>query len=166
MRTLTELNGRPASESDRKALSGAASSGEFGGVLHTVFSPESTARFEWAETRSLNGVPVQVFEYKVDPAHSAFTVAGADGKEFPVGFHGSVFIDAATRRTRRVTLQADGLPQGLTTRSTSLTVDYDFVPIEGLRYLMPVSAELRLEKAPHEVLINTIEFTDFRRVTN
>lgn len=165
-RRLTERNGRPATDIDRTALKGTLSSGEFGGVLRAVFSPASNADFQWRTTGALGDGTVQIFDYKVDQAHSAFQVRDAKGRQVTVAFHGQVVIESATRRVRRVTLVADALPAGFPERSTSLTVDYDYVPIDGLHYLMPVSAELQLRKGEHEALLNTMAFSDYRRAVN
>ena len=161
-RTTLEINGS-SSDISRKAMKGALSAGEFGGVLQSVFRDESKANFQWKETDALGSDSVQVYSYRVDPANSIFSVAAPDGKPLIVGFHGEVFIESGTRRVRRISMTADGLPADLPTQAISITVDYGYVPINGLRYLMPVSAELHLKQAPHESAINTMEFRDYRR---
>jgi hypothetical protein len=90
-------------------------------------------------------------------------VTGSEGKQVKVGFHGQVFIDSSTRRARRVTLSADDLPTNFSTHATSISVDYDYVPINGLKYLVPVSAELELKQGLHEAMVNTMEFRDYKR---
>ncbi|HEY2860129.1 MAG TPA: VWA domain-containing protein [Terracidiphilus sp.] len=165
-RTLTEINGRTATTADRSSIKGAVTSGEFGGVLHAVFRADAHAVFGWKQTGSLNANPVQIFDYKVERERSAFTVTGKNGVEVTVGFHGQVYVDATTGRARRVTLMADNLPSTSTTQSTSITVDYDYVPINGLLYLMPISAELQLRQGQHQALINTMQFTEYKRSSN
>lgn len=161
-RTTLEVNGK-ASDTDRKAMKGALSAGEFGGVLQAVFRDASKAVFQWQESDSLNSGTVQVYNYRVDPGNSTFSVTGSNGKQIIVGFHGQVFIDSATRRARRITLIADNLPPAFSTKATSIGVDYDYVSINGLKYLMPVSAELQLKLARREVVMNTMEFRDYKR---
>jgi hypothetical protein len=161
-RTTLEVNGK-ASDTDRKAMKGALSAGEFGGVLQAVFRDASKANFQWQESDSLNSGTVQVYNYRVDPGNSTFSVTGSNGKQIIVGFHGQVFIDSATRRARRITLIADNLPPAFSTKATSIGVDYDYVSINGLKYLMPVSAELQLKLARREVVMNTMEFRDYKR---
>ncbi|MGA2651583.1 MAG: VWA domain-containing protein [Terracidiphilus sp.] len=161
-RTTLELNGN-ASHTDRGSMKGIFSSGEFGGILQAVFRESSKAEFKWKEAASLNGAMVQVFDYRVDRGNSSFSVTGLDGKQMIVGFSGQVFIDSNTRRVRRVTLKADDLPANIPTQSTAMDVDYDYVAINGLKYLMPVSAELDVKKGPREALTNTMEFRDFKR---
>jgi hypothetical protein len=62
-----------------------------------------------------------------------------------------------------VTLTADDLPADFPTHGTSIAVDYDYVAINGLKYLMPVSAELKLKQDRREAAINTMEFRDYKR---
>jgi hypothetical protein len=161
-RTMLELNGN-ASHTERGSMKGIFSSGEFGGILQAVFREASKADFKWNATAVLNGATVQVFDYRVDRGNSSFSVTGNNGKQLTVGFSGQVFIDSNTRRVRRVTLKADDLPADIPTQGTAMDVDYDFVAINGLKYLMPVSAELDVKKGMHEALTNTMEFRDYKR---
>jgi len=161
-RTMLELNGN-ASHTDRGSMKGIFSSGEFGGVLQAVFRQSSKAEFIWKAAASLNGATVQVYDYRVDRGNSSFSVTGNDGKQLIVGFSGQVFIDGNTRRVRRVTLKADDLPSDIPTQGTAMVVDYDYVAINGLKYLMPVSAELDVKKGTREALTNTMEFRDYKR---
>jgi hypothetical protein len=48
-----------------------------------------------------------------------------------VGFHGLVYIDAATSGVRRITVEADGLPRDFSMHAATMTVDYDYVAIAG-----------------------------------
>ena len=114
--------------------------------------------------RSLNGSAVQVYNYRVDRANSVFSVIGSNGKRIVAAFHGLVFVDAASGRARRITLVADDLPPDFPTHATSIGVDYDFVSINGLKYLMPVSAELQTKEGKQEAVINTMEFKDYKRL--
>jgi VWFA-related protein len=160
-RNTLEVNGKTSSL-DRGGMKGSTSTGEFGGVLQSIFGEKSKADFEWKETDELNGQPVQVFNYKVAQANSSFGVVDTDNREFKAAFHGQVFIDAATRRVRRVTLIADEMPERFRTRATSIGVDYDYVSINSHDYLLPVSAEMRLVKG-HAAVLNTMEFRDYKR---
>ena len=113
-RTMLEVNGK-ASTTDREAMKGALSAGEFGGVLQAVFRVASQADFQWKETASLSGGTVQVYDYRVDRKNSVFSVTGSNDKQLIVGFHGQVYIDSATRNARRITLVADDLPKDFPT---------------------------------------------------
>ncbi|HEY2860505.1 MAG TPA: VWA domain-containing protein [Terracidiphilus sp.] len=164
-RTTLEINGE-ASSTDHAAMKDALSTGEFGGVLKSVFSPDHQAQFQWKETDELNGGSVQVFDFTVDQAHSKFGVVGTSGREIITGFHGQVFVDSATRSVRRISLIADlpkELPRDFSTRGSNIRVDYDYVAINGHDYLLPVSAEMRLIKGKHFAALNTIEFRNYKR---
>ncbi|UWZ85593.1 VWA domain-containing protein [Occallatibacter riparius] len=164
-RTTIEVNGETSNVS-HNAMKGSLSSGEFGGVLKSVFAPTSKTRFEWKETDELKGAPVQVFNYTVDRSNSKFGVVGTNGLEVIAGFHGQVFIDSATRSVRRITLIADlpkELPKGFYTSASSLRVDYDYAVINEHDYLLPVTAEMRITKGKHSMALNTIEFRDYKR---
>jgi VWFA-related protein len=161
-RNTLSVNGKDSSV-DRAGMKGASSTGEFGGVLKSVFDPRSKAEFNWKETDELNGTPVQVYAYSVAQPNSMFSVVGADGRSITVSFHGQVFVDTATRRARRVTLIADDMPKAFSTRGTSIGVDYDYVSINSHDYLMPISAEMRLIKGRRGAMLNTMEFRDYKR---
>jgi hypothetical protein len=161
-RSMLQVNGK-ANNTDREAMKGALSAGEFGGVLEAVFRIASKADFQWKETDSLTGGTVQVYDYRVLRANSMFSVTASTGKELVVGFHGQVFIDTATRSARRITLIADDLPPAFPTHASMIGVDYDYVSINEHDYLMPVSAQLQLRQGRHEAVLNTMEFRNYKR---
>ena len=161
-RTTLEVNGQRSTTS-HAAMAGSLSEGEFGGVLRSVFSPTADTHFQWRETNELNGGLVQVFDYKVERAHSMFGVVGSDNRELITGFHGQVFIDSSTHSVRRITVIADDLPATFSTHYSSLSVDYDYVAIDKHDYLLPIGAEMRLIKGRHYNTLNTIEFRSYRR---
>ena len=161
-RTMLEVNGKTDS-TDREAMKGTFSSGELGGVLRAVFAEKANAEFQWKETDALGTGTVQVFDYHVDQKNSEFAVVGMNNKEVMVGFHGQVFIDPVAHNVRRITLIADDLPKDFPTHYTSIAVDYDYVLINTHDYLMPISAQLRLQQGRHEAVQNSIEFRNYRR---
>jgi VWFA-related protein len=156
-----EVNGR-RSNAQRSDLKGAMSSGEFGGVLASVFDPASKADFKWKETVMLSGEPAQVFDYRVPQASSTFALSGDYNYRMTVGFHGLVYIDNATQSVRRVTLEAE-VPSDSSIHSTSIEVEYRFISINAHDYLMPVRARLALRQGKHQAVLNEIEFRDYRR---
>jgi hypothetical protein len=64
---------------------------------------------------------------------------------------------------RRISLQATDLPKDFPTRATVIGVDYDYVSINGQDFLMPVSAELRVQQSHRQSVLNTIEFRDYKK---
>lgn len=163
--SVLQVNGRNAGKTSQ-GMKGTYSTGEFGGVLRAVFRPAADAAFTWKGSATLNGNAVEVYDYSVGQANSDFSVTGENGAQTVVGFHGTVFIDKAAARVRRITLLADHLPDSFRTRSSSISVDYDYVPINGLRYLLPISAQLQARQGDREAVLNTMQFSDYRRAGN
>jgi hypothetical protein len=161
-RSVLEVDGKPAASADPEAIKGPQSTGEFGGVLDSVFEPSAKAEFKWEETDALGGGAVQVFDYKVAKVNSNFSVEW-NGLQPTVGFHGKAYIDTATRSVRRITLVADDLPKDFGVHASAVSVDYDYVSINAHDYLMPISAEVSLLEGRREAVLNTIEFRDYRR---
>ncbi|HEU5351456.1 MAG TPA: VWA domain-containing protein [Terracidiphilus sp.] len=161
-RTTLEINGEK-SNVDRASIDGALSTGELGGVLRAVFQPSAHATFDWAETDSLDGSTVQVFNYKVDSKNSLFGVTGSNGIQILAAYHGRVYIDSSTHSVRRISLIADRMPSKFPTHYTAIRVDYGYVVINDHDYLVPVNAEMSLRQGRHKAELNTMQFRDYRR---
>ncbi len=102
---------------------------------------------------------VQVFDYRVDRAHSIMNVGV--GMTALVGCHGQVFIDTATHGVRRITMIANDIPTKSRLMATTVSVDYDYVAINSRDYLMPVSAEILVPHDRRITDLNQIEFRNF-----
>jgi VWFA-related protein len=163
-RTILAVNGQATSASPEQMM-GVQSEGELGGVLKSVFQPSSKTDFQWKESGTLGPGIVQVFDYRVSREHSAFVLArGVTGdQEVITSFHGEIFIDNATHSVRRVTMVADDLPKTFFIQDSSVAVDYDYIGIDGHDFLLPVGAQVRLRQRGHRVMLNEIEFRDYRR---
>lgn len=161
-RTPVEINGAQTHTS-HEDLPGVKSLGEFGGVLRAVFSPAVAATFQWQETDILDGEPLQVFAYTVPRTHSSFSLAGANNRQLVVGYHGQVYLDAATGGVRRITMEADGLPADFSIASASIAVDYSYVSINAHDYLMPAHGSMSLREGKKRAMLNEFDFRDYRR---
>jgi hypothetical protein len=138
--------------------------GEFGGLLDLLFEPSSRAQFEWKEAGTVGDGTgsVQVLKYRV--ARENATIALSQGNDsIGVGFHGLVYIDTATSGIRRITLDADDLPQTFAMRGASMTVDYGYVTISARDYLMPVRSTVSLQRPHRKVELNEMAFWNYRR---
>jgi hypothetical protein len=140
------------------------STGEFGMTLKAVFDPGAKAEFTWKERASLGGPIVQVFTYRVDVHASKYRlVAHGAGQTMIVGFHGLVYIDAATFGVRRITLVADGIPATFPIRESTVVVDYDYVAIGDHDHLVPIAAEVRTLQGKRYQIRNEMEFRNYKR---
>jgi VWFA-related protein len=161
-RTTLELNGAKSTVA-ADDLDFAHSIGEFGGIFLVVFNPTAQAKFTWKESDVLDGAPVQVFNYKVEQAHSDFSVNGFQNREIAVAFHGTVYLDAATHSVRRVTIDADNIPSNLMVHASSMSVDYGWVSINNHDFLMPTEGAISLREGKHQAVLNEFEFRNYRR---
>ncbi|HLJ75973.1 MAG TPA: hypothetical protein VKT75_01095, partial [Acidobacteriaceae bacterium] len=168
-RTTLELNGKksaedpsghPASFAD---VDFAHSVGEFGGMFQAVFDPSAHAKFTWKESDVLDGQPVQVFDYTIDAAHSSFDVTGLNNTQHVVAFHGEVYLDPATHSIRRISINADDIPEELHVRASSISVDYAWVTINNHDYLMPSRGAVSLREGKRQAVLNAFEFRNYRR---
>jgi hypothetical protein len=138
--------------------------GEFGALLKLVFSQSSKTQFEWKEAATLGDGTgtMQVLTYSVDRENA--TIALSQGNDsIGVGFHGLVYVDAATSGIRRITLEADGLPHSFSMHAASMTVDYEYVAIAGRDYLLPVRSTVSLQRGRRQIELNEIAFRSYRR---
>lgn len=160
-RSTLAINGRP-STAKREDLKGPISVGEFGGLLALVFNPSSKADFKWRETAALGSGTVQVLDYRVARENATIALGETNRRVF-VGFHGLVYIDSATMGVRRITLNADDVPRDFSLRSSSMTVDYDYVAIGTHDYLVPVQASVGVTQGKRKAVLNEIVFRNYKR---
>jgi hypothetical protein len=161
-RTTLEVNGQPAN-AQAYDMKGSRLEGEVGGVLKAVYDPKSMAEFKWKEADLLDGAAVQVFSYRVDVKNSQFSVTALPAPSTFVGFHGLIYIDDATRGTRRIIMEAEGIPADSPVHASAVTIDYDYVEINDHDYLMPVQGEMRMKAGKREGIMHRIEFQDYHR---
>ena len=161
-RTVLEINGQPSSI-DPNELDFAHSVGEFGGMFQLVFDPSAKAKFTWKESDALDGQPVQVYAFHVDIENSNFDLTGLNNRQHAVGFHGLIYLDTSTRSVRRISIDADDIPDFLQVRSTSISVDYSWVSINNHDYLLPSRGAVSLREGRHQAVLNEFEFRNYRR---
>jgi hypothetical protein len=121
---LELINGRPT---DLKCEhpTGGTGTGEFGGVLRTIFDPPSQTAFGWESWKNVRKHRTAVFECAVLAAHSPYYLSSKKGQA-AVGLHGILEIDIETGEVLRLTYIAPDTPNQLNLQSAVSTVDYDF----------------------------------------
>jgi VWFA-related protein len=164
-RSTLEVNGKRSSlkRADMNST-WPISVGEFGALLNLVFAPSSKTEFTWKEAGSLGdgGATLQVLSYRVARENATLDLSESNNT-IGVGFHGLVYIDAATGGVRRITVQADNLPRDFSMHAAAMTVDYDYVAIAGRDYLLPVSSTVSLLRHRKQLELNEIAFRNYRR---
>ena len=134
---------RTSASSSLGTMQGLATSGEFGGVIKSVFSEDSDANAEWSHWESVDGKRVAVFKYSVDVAHSNFFVYWCCGKQGErlqekVAYRGTAFIEPASGALFRISWQALDIPATFPMRSSGTVIEYRAVNIGGRSWLSPV----------------------------
>ena len=164
-RTL-EVNGKRSSLTRAEMnASWPTSVGEFGGLLNLVFATSSKTKFEWKEAGTLGdgSGTLQVLSYRVAHENATLNLNEGNNNTIGVGFHGLVYIDAATSGIRRVTAEADDLPRSFSMHAAAMTVDYDYVSISARDYLLPVHSTVSLQRHRRQIELNEIAFRNYRR---
>lgn len=161
-RTVLTINGQKA-QLPAGDLQGAHSNGEFGGILQIIFDPDANAQFKWQSTEVKDGQTLQAFSYKVDAEKSQFFLTDHSGDQIRAPFHGVVLIDNDTRSVRRLVAETDLLPKDFGIKASWMTIDYDYIGINGHEYLLPTSGEVGLKQGRNEAEANEMHFTDYRR---
>jgi VWFA-related protein len=162
-RTTLEVNGKRSSlkRADMNST-WPLSVGEFGGLLNLVFQPSSKTDFEWKEADTLGGGTVHVLTYRVLPKNATLSL-NEGNHTIGVGFHGLLYIDAATGGVHRITLEADDLPRTFSIHAASMSVEYDYTAIGSRDYLLPVRSTVSLHRHRKGTELNEIAFRNYRR---
>jgi hypothetical protein len=145
-----------------ESLGGATSTGEFGSMLHEIFSPSTEARFEWDHWGTLRGRKMMVFRYQVEQAHSQWGLDYERKQHVYPGYHGLVYIDNDLHVIKRLTLEAENIPPGFPIRAAETILDYDFEDISGHDYLLPLKSQSNMS-ADGVLTRNDIEFRLYRK---
>ncbi|MGC2300733.1 MAG: VWA domain-containing protein [Acidobacteriaceae bacterium] len=138
------------------------STGEFGYYLANIFKPEAKTVFAWKETSTLNGEPVEVFDYHVKLENSQLLLIAPEAAA-RTGYHGEIYVDRAAHGVRSLTAISDKVPEKFPIRKTAVRVDYDYVTINDHDYLLPVSAQVITRLGGETARRNDLEFNNYRR---
>ena len=161
---LLLVNGKPTVQSYTE-VGGSTSTGEFGSILAALFVPQSRAEFKEVKRETFHGRPTVVYDFKVKRVNSNSSISDRiSGKSMVAGYSGSVWIDTESQRTLRIEESHDEIPAGFPVSLAENAVEYDWIPIAGVRYLLPVRAEVLLGQDDKKVYTrNVIEFSGYRK---
>jgi len=157
---LELIDGKPT---DRKyeELGGATSSGEFGGILRTIFDPVSQAAFDWESWKTVRKHRTAVYHYAVDAANSPYYLRHAN-RQAVVGIHGAVELDSETGEVLHLTYIAYEIPKQLDLQYSTTSVEYDFTSVGGRNYLLPARSETEVHSSEMWAR-NKTEFREYRK---
>ncbi len=157
---LELIDGKPT---DRKfeELGGATSTGEFGGILRTIFDPASQAAFDWESWKTVRKHRTAVYQCAVAAANSPYYLKSGNRRAV-VGIHGVLEVDSETGEVLQLTYIAYDIPKQLDVQYSTNTVEYDFASVGGRNYLLPVRSETEVHSSEMWAR-NKTEFHEYRK---
>lgn len=157
-----KVNNRESKKS-MEELGGSWSTGEFASTISDVFSPYTQADFRFRRTETIVNRKARVFEYKVARENSHWTVL-TTSQSYKPGYKGKVWIDEETHLVLRLEMEAYGLPEDFPMDHVEMTLDYDFVRLNGPSFLLPVeSNNLSCQRGTPYCSKNTTEFRNYKK---
>lgn len=169
---LLSQNGLDKTDSRAKGnyseVGGTSSTGEFVTVLQTVFDRASETRFEFVDTDFLRNTNTLVFDFSIDKdkAKQLITSYGYIADSTISGMKGRIWIDRTKGRVLRLDTKATQIPSDFAVTAASRLIDYDWVSINDVTYLLPISSDVRLtfrENRRSYESKNYIEFKDYQK---
>jgi hypothetical protein len=159
-----QINGKPSKKPPEE--SGAWSTGEFGTILGSLFSPYTDATFKYAQDDSISHRSASVFDFKVLRVRSNWRI-WSPGQYILPAYRGSVWIDKETGEVLRLEMQAREIPEGFPEISIETAVDYDSIRLgTPEKFLLPVHSEiLSCWRGSNECQRNVIEFRNYHKFT-
>lgn len=157
------VNNRPVGDMAHEKLGGATSSGEFASIMHEIFDPYTQTSFEWERWATLRGRRMHVFAYTVSQGRSKYTIYAEGAERIVAGYHGLIYIDRDKMTINKITLEADGLPNGYPVRAVNLSLDYDTTKISEREYVLPLKAVLTSRQGAKFLIKNEVEFRLYRK---
>ena len=149
-----------------KYVGGASSSGvEYISALADLFKPESKTEFRLADTDQIRGRRTLVYEYEIKKTFSKLTLSAGDAT-VGAGSRGRVWIDREFNRVVRFEQIATEIPGDFQISAASTIIDYDWVTIADIKYLLPTNSDLRLTSVTRDMTLqsrNEIRFRGYQK---
>jgi len=159
-----QINGKPSKKPPEE--SGAWSTGEFGTILGSLFSPYTNADFKYAQDDTILHRSASVFDFKVLRVRSNWRIS-MSGQYILPAYRGSVWIDKETAEVLRLEMQGKEIPEAFPEISIETAVDYDSIRLGTPdKFLLPVHSEiLSCLRGSNECQRNVIEFRNYHKFT-
>ena len=143
-------------------IGGATSTGEFGGMMRSIFEDRSQAQFAWERWATLRGKRMAVFNYSIESSHSDYHIRYEDTQQIITAYKGLVYADENTGAISRITLEAVNIPRSFPLDTATERLDFGDAEINGQTYICPLAAELHLNSGRQKDR-NDIEFRLYRK---
>jgi hypothetical protein len=142
-------------------VGGLISTGQFAGLLKSLFDETSQTTFQDAGTVSFSGRPCRVFSYVVETAYSRQTLQVGKSRTI-AGYRGRIFVDPETRQIVRLESESFDLPPDFPVSEAVSVVEFGWVTIGEQDYLLPVAARVTLtDRKDRMTSLNCITFQKY-----
>jgi hypothetical protein len=132
-------------------------------MLKILLAPSSEAQFSNGRQVTIVNRPAYRYDYLVEQRHSAWLLE-ANGEKYRPSYSGAIWIDKETYRVLRIEMAARDMPREFPLDTVKSSIDYDFVPIEDRRFLLPVHSEaVSCLQGTSECTRNVIEFRGYKK---
>jgi hypothetical protein len=138
------------------------SRGEFGTAVWVLFDPASRATFKRAGAKDQNGRHLRRFDFKVPKKSSQWEI-GADG--YAPAYFGNILVDEVDGSLHWLEMEALQFPPSSLFGAVRLRLSFSTVDIDGLPYVMPESAEVRICTRRCMCQQRKFAFSQYRRFT-
>jgi hypothetical protein len=145
------IDGKKLAAADQKDAS--YSRGEFGGLLSTLFRPESGGKFEFDKIASLNGRKVYQFKFQIPQLPAGYGLMEGN-HTIMVPFRGTVYADVETKAVLRIHLNCFDIPAISSYRQVELTLDYKTMKVGGQEFVLPAHYTLIANRVDSNVEID------------
>ena len=143
-------------------VGGAISTGEFGGMMRSIFDDKSRADINWDHWGTLRGKRMAVFNYFIDSGHSDYHIEWENSQQIITAYKGLIYADEYTGAISRLKLEAVNIPRSFPVNEATEILDFGDTEINGQTYICPLKADLRL-RSGREKYKNDIEFRLYRK---
>ena len=106
-----------------------------------------------------------VFEYEIEKPNSQLTLRAEDASA-SVGSRGRIWIDRETNRVLRFEQIATEIPGDFPISAATSVIDYDWVTISEIKYLLPTHSQIVLTTTSRNMSLqsrNEIRFRGYRK---
>jgi hypothetical protein len=157
--------GRPVTRQIDEA-GGATSTGDFASSLGFVFDVETKTVFKSAGKELLGKRQTILYDFTVPKETSKQVVKAEGADQLIVGYSGTIWIDAETKKVLRIDQAVNDLPRNYPVSYAERSVDYDFIQLRGLDvdFLLPIHAEFTIgDRSQKRHARNVMHFKFYRK---
>ena len=162
-KVLTVAN-KIATDMTLEKMTGTTSTGEFGTSLRELFDPSTSASFRLEGADQTNGHDTVRLGFQVSLETSKYTITYNKERTIVAAYRGRCWVDPKSHNVIRLESKAINIPVSFPVTRAESSVDYDLADISGIKYWLPVHAEVMLAEGATKIQTkNVIEFKKYRK---